>query len=384
MNNKIFIFAGEASGDLHGSRLMKELKSGTTPIEFSGVGGPEMEANGFKSLLPFKDLQVMGFSAVIKSLPTLWRHFYKVKNEIITTQPEAVVLIDYPGFNLRLAKALRKEGYQGKIVQVIAPTVWAHGKNRIDTMASTLDLLLTIYPFESNFFAHTPLKTVYIGNPIQEYLMTYAYDDDWKKGCGLCREDSIIALFPGSRLKEIQANLPLQLQTASLLKKNYPEVKFGLSYTQESHLSTIHSLITQSGLRDIHLIPRKWTYELMRDANAALAKSGTVTLELAMHLCPTVMMYQLSFFDFLMAKFVLQLKLPHYCIVNIIANREIYPEFIGRDIDMTQLYQSFERTYSDTNRRETMKQECLEVRSILGNSNACQNGAKAIQELIRC
>lgn len=365
---------------------MQEIKT-LFPSEFSGVGGPAMQAQGLKSLIPFEELQVMGFSAVIRSFPTLWRHFHTVRDQILTTQPDAVILIDYPGFNLRLAKALRKKGYHGKIVQLISPTVWAHGKKRVETMAKTLDLLLTIYPFEPHLFSRTTLKTVYIGNPLQDHIKTYAYDANWKESSGIGPKDPIVALFPGSRRKEIQNNLPLQLQSAVLLKKNYPEVKFALSYTQESQLGTIHDQISRQGLvvnRDIYLIPRKWTYELMHDARAALAKSGTVTLELALHQCPTVMMYQLSLLDFLIAKLVLRLKLPHYCIVNIIANKEVFPEFAGYGIHLNKLYHSLETTYADRSRRDVIQQECLNVRSMLGSSNACQTAAKAIQELLQC
>src|SRR5437016_2086989 len=145
-----FIFAGESSGDLHGSRLMEALKK-SKGCTFTGVGGPLMRAQYMKSILNMEDFLVIGFTDVIKALPKLYKQFYKVRDAILKQEPDCVILIDYPEFNLRLAKALRKKKYKGKIVQYICPTVWAHGKHRINTMANTLDLLLTIFPFEAAF-----------------------------------------------------------------------------------------------------------------------------------------------------------------------------------------------------------------------------------------
>ncbi len=152
-----FIFAGEASGDLHGGPLVKALKQLNPASTITGVAGPAMRAQGVECLIPMEEFQVMGFSDVLAAFPKLWRQFHQVRDTILTTKPEVVILIDYPGFNLRLAKALRKKGFQGKIVQMICPTVWAWGKNRIHTMVNTLDLLLTIYPFEADCFANTSL-----------------------------------------------------------------------------------------------------------------------------------------------------------------------------------------------------------------------------------
>lgn len=380
----LFLFAGEMSGDLHGSRLMQELRFIDPSVKMRGVGGPAMRKQDLEILLPMEEFQVMGFSAVVKALPRLWKHFKQILQDIIKNNPDGVILIDYPGFNLRLAKALRRKNFRGKIIQYISPTVWAHGKNRIKTMAENLDLLLTIYPFEEKYFSHTPLKTIYAGNPLEEQILSYDYDNKWKEKCSIPNANPLIALFPGSRAKEIENNLPLQLEAAQVLKKRHPNILFGLSYTNEKLLVLIHSFLQKSELinkKDIFLIPKAYSYELMKDSQSALAKSGTVTLELALHQCPTVMVYQLGTVDYFVAKYLLCLQLPHYCIVNIISNKEIFPEFVGKKLDAHQIVDILDRITNDQSLRATIKKECSDVRASLAGTTASHKAALAIKEL---
>ena len=159
-----------------------------------------------------EEFQVMGFSDVLKALPRLWKHFYSLRNRILAEQPDAVILIDYPGFNLRLARALRQQGYGGKIIQYICPSVWAHGKQRIETLSLHYDLLLTIYPFESTYFEQSLLPVKYVGNPLEENIRTYSYQENWKETLHLPSSEHLIALFPGSRLGEIKKHVPMQLK----------------------------------------------------------------------------------------------------------------------------------------------------------------------------
>ncbi len=384
---RYFIFAGEASGDLHGSRLIQALKLFSTPHHFTGVGGPSMRAEGLECVLNMEDFQIMGFSDVLRSLPKLWRQFYTVCETILRVKPDVVILIDYPGFNLRLAHALRRKGFQEKIIQYICPTVWAHGKKRIQTMSRTLDLLLTIYPFEPAYFANTSLSTIYIGNPLVEYIQQYVYDDNWSQQVGCSLSHPLVAIFPGSRLGEIKCNLPQQLLTSSLLKKDNPQIHFALSYAHENLLPTIQQIVQQSPLqlnRDIYLVPKTFTYELMRDCHTALATSGTVTLELALHARPSVVMYRLSNLNYLIAKYLLRLRLPHYCIVNILGGREIFPEIIGRERRIDQLSKLLKRLYYDERTRNAILEGCQYIRDLLGQFKTNQLAAHAVMELLTC
>ena len=177
---RLFIFAGEVSGDSHGASLVKALKEKKPNIVITGVAGPKLRKEGITGPLVMENFEVMGFTDVILSLPRLIKQFYVTRNYILKENPDAVILIDYPGFNLRMAKALREKKYQGKIIQYISPSVWAWGSHRIIQMEKTLDLLMTIYPFEGAFFSHTSLKVNYVGSPVKEQLSHYKYNDHWQ------------------------------------------------------------------------------------------------------------------------------------------------------------------------------------------------------------
>lgn len=380
-----FIFAGEASGDLHGSRLISSLQKGSIkPSSICGVGGPRMRQAGLECLIPMEEFQVMGFSDVLISLPRLWKLFHQVKNLILKMKPEGTILIDYPGFNLRLAHALRKQGYKGKLIQYICPTVWAHGKKRIETLESCYDLLLTIFPFEAAYFKQSQLKVEYIGNPLVETIRSHIYQPDWHTQIGLPMDKEVIALFPGSRLGEIQRHTPQQLKTAALLKHAYPHLRFALSCAQQSLQSSLIHLVQQGPLRlneEVYIVPPQYHYELMQDCRTALAKSGTVTLELALHQVPTVVHYELTTLNYLFAKYILKLQLPHYCIVNILSNQTLFPEFMGRKLNPVDLKNHLENIHFNSARHQHIQDACEKLRHELGTKPSHDCAAKAIQEL---
>lgn len=383
---KIFIFVGEPSGDLHGSYLVKALKASLPGFSFEGVAGPRLRAEGVTGDLVMEDFEVMGLTDVLLSLPKLVRHFYRIRNHIVSTNPSAVILVDYPGFNLRMAKALRKKGYKGKIIQYISPTVWAWGKHRIDEMAKTLDLLLTIYPFESTCFDDTSVSRLnhrYIGNPLCEYLKEYRYDQTWLEKSGIPNAANLIAIFPGSRKGEIVRNLPLLLAAAALYKEKHPEALFALSCTQNSVQEYLQEHPLQPILQNsLFFVPKEYTYELMRNCRTAIAKSGTVTLELALHLRPTVVIYKLTLLNRLYAKHLLKLNLPHYCIVNILGGKEVFPELIEKGLSPANLHQLLEELNADGEKRTACIHQCNEIHKALGINNASHKAAEAITQIL--
>jgi len=384
-NPHLFIFAGEPSGDLHGGRLLKALKEHHQELKADGVGGPHLRQQGLTCVFPTEEFEVMGLSDVLLALPKLWSRFKKVRRHILTTNPQGVVLIDYPGFNLRLAKALRKKGYTGKIVQYISPTVWAHSRKRIDHMAKTLDLLLTIYPFEPPYFFHTPLRTEYVGNPLVEYVHTHPYDDHWAEKHQIPDTENLVALFPGSRKSEILHHLPPLLQAARLLKQDNPALLFAISCVKEESIPLIEKAIEQHEFRlnrDIFLVPSKHTYDLMRTARAAIAKSGTVTLELALHSCPTVVVYQLSMLNRFYARMFLRLNLSHYCIVNILQGREVFPELIEKGFTPRTIAEEALNLIRDNPIREACLSECGHLQEVLNDGFASNAAASKIAELL--
>lgn len=387
-HKNLFIFVGERSGDLHGSHLIEALKCLQPSLTIEGVSGPRLRALGIDGLLTMEDFEVMGLTDVICALPKIYRHFYKIRDHILHTSPEAVILIDYPGFNLRLATALRKVHYSGKIIHYISPSIWAHGRHRIQTMAASLDLLLTIYPFEGQYFqdynksaTSKPLQVKYVGNPLSEYIKNYSYDNQWQQKLGIPSTADMIALFPGSRQSEVKRNLPIMLEAAELLKNEYPETIFCVSCALPE---TIAMLAQHPLHRSLFHVPKEYTYELMRDSRTAIAKSGTVTLELAIHERPTVVIYQLTYLNRLYAQYILKVKLPHYCIVNILADRMIFPELINTHLSAKDLLTHLKQLHADVDTRSTCIAGCKEVRSLLGTPEASKNAARAIMDCLSC
>ena len=310
MGGDLFLFAGEKSGDKIGGKLLAALKKERPSLHAVGVGGKELLEAGLEPFLPLEPFEVMGFSDVLKRLPKLVPLFYRVKNQILSLNPKAVVLIDYVTFNLKLARHLRKGGYKGKIIQYVSPSVWAWGEHRKEQMTSTLDLLLTIFPFEKACFSETPLHVAYAGHPLAR-----PFPLDHK------RENSLILLFPGSRPAEIKRNFPLQLQAAKELLKIMPQAVFAVSAVDKS-------LLPPSPL-PLTFFPPEENSLWMEKGTVALAKSGTITLELALHGCPTVVHYVLTPLNRFYARYILKVKLQRFCIVNLIAGREVFPEFIA-------------------------------------------------------
>lgn len=384
-SNTLFIMAGEPSGDLHAANVVKALRSLDPSIAISGIAGPKMRELGIQGSLQSEQFAVMGLTDVIAALPRLIKGFSTVKNEILAMNPTGVLLVDYASFNLRMAKSLRKAGYKGKIIQYISPSVWAWGKERCDQMAKHLDQLLAIYPFEKNCFSHTSLKVDYIGNPLSEYLESYCYDEDWNRHLKIAKKLPIVALFPGSRVNEIDRHLPLMLKACSQLKANDPKLIFGLSAAHRCIEDNIHALLAPfPNLKEsLYLVPQKFSYELMKASRIALAKSGTVTLELALHGCPTVVLYQLTRLNRWYAKNILKVNLPHYCIVNILAGNAVYPEFIGCDLDERPIVAALLRLHASRHDRISCIKGCQSIRHSLGTVKASQKAAMIIEKLLR-
>ncbi|MBS0605233.1 MAG: lipid-A-disaccharide synthase [Verrucomicrobia bacterium] len=377
MSCDLFVFAGEKSADLHGEKLLQALRAKNPALNISGVGGPRMRSQGMDCVLQMEDFQVMGFIDVFLALPKLMRQFYFVASEIKRLNPKAVITIDYPGFNLRMARHLRKKGFKGKLVHFICPSVWAWGKKRIPLMAENLDLLLSILPFEKELFTGTPLKVAFVGHPLSERMKTLVY-----KTPPFPLDRKIVSLFPGSRKKEIERNLPLILDVCRDLQKKQPELRIALSVSDERFRPLILQIIKEKGWdgKEIELVPAEYSYELMKASYLAIAKSGTVTLELALHRVPTVVIYGVSFLDKIIAYDILRIRLPFYCLVNIIAQKEVFPELIGPNFTYENVKAKAEMLLGES-ARLNIQNACDDIISQLGGKETSKQAASEILKL---
>lgn len=369
----LFIFAGEVSGDLHGEEVLRALKQLSPSVSIAGVGGPRMRAQGMECVMPMEEFQVMGFVDVFFALPKLMKKFYALRRAILAMQPKVVLFIDYPGFNLRLAAHLRKKGFKGKLCHYISPSVWVWGKKRIPLMAKTLDMLMTIFPFEAALFANTALPVHYVGHPLVSRVTEHAYGN-----LPLPKDKRLISLFPGSRKKEILRNLSLQLKAAKKLTENHSDLLFAISVSQPIFKPLIDEIVKESGVETPLFIGADQTYELMQASYAAIAKSGTVTLELALHNIPTVVTYAISPLDLFIARDLLRIRMPYYSLPNLILNEEVFPELFGPNFTLERLLGALEPLLSSSSARAHCLQKCEEVRLKLQTKDASLEVAQAL------
>lgn len=380
----LFLFAGEASADLHGANLIDALLNKEPTLSISSVAGPKMRGKQISYIMKTEEFEVMGFTDVFLSLPKLIKQFVHIRDQILKLNPKVCIFIDYPGFNLRLEKSLRKHGYKGKLVHYICPSVWAWAKKRINIMAQNLDLLLTIFPFEKECFSGTKLPVKYIGNPLINSIEQHTYTPDWKEKKRIPLDKDILAIFPGSRRKEIEKNLPIQLKAAKKLLENKKDLILCLSVSQknfEPFMCYLKNENFEEG-KDIIFVESQESYDLMKHAKAAIATSGTVTLELALHNVPTVVTYAIKPLDRFIAQRLLKIDLPHYCIVNIIENKTIFPELFGPYLTFEKLLFHTDQLLEDQEQRNLCIDKCKTLATNLDNKDPSCQAAKEILELM--
>jgi lipid-A-disaccharide synthase len=365
--SSLFIIAGEQSGDHLGSAVVRALRQ-KTPVTFHGVGGQEMKESGVSLLYDIDELSAMGIFDVVWALPRIIRRFYQARNTILKEKPDAVLLIDYAEFNLQMAKSLRKKGYAGKIIQFVCPTIWAWRKGRSKPMIENLDLLLTLLPFEPNYFKNTSLNAVFCGHPLAEQH----YSNEVKKNHSLPK----IGIFPGSRRSEIKKNLPLQIRAL----KNFGECEVKISVARPSLIPLIKAVLTIERASHIPLAMPEKKNSLMSSIDGALATSGTVNLELALYQVPTVTLYKSSRFAAFLMLTIFRLKLPFLCLTNLILNKEIFPEFYFPNIDTEEVGHTLKKVVEN---REIVKEGCASLKEILSSFSPSEKAAEEILRLIK-
>ncbi|MGR3973052.1 MAG: lipid-A-disaccharide synthase [Candidatus Rhabdochlamydia sp.] len=349
----IFLVAGEMSGDKLGASVMTALKQKMPDLSFQGIGGPYMREAGVVCDTWMEELQVMGFIDVALHLPSLIKIFKKTVKTVMQMNPDIVITLDYPGFNLRLAKALRQRGFQGKLCHIVCPSVWAWGKKRIATLAQNYDLLLTLLPFEKKLFHASYLPVTYIGHPLtQEISLLTSFSPH------------ILAFFPGSRRSEIKRNFPFYIKLIHHLKSSRPDLQFAISISQEKYRPYIEDLLGDL-IQDpcIQLL----TPSEMQHVQPlfAIAKCGTIVLELALKGIPTVVTYKMSQIDLLLAKYLFRIHLPYYSLPNLILNTPLFPELIGNQLTEADLLQTTLFWLDHQDVLSPLRSACLQLREQL-------------------
>lgn len=368
---KYYLIVGEASGDLHASHLMQSLKKQDAHAEFRFFGGDMMAAVGGTRVKHYKDLAYMGFIPVLLHLPTILRNMKMCQQDILQWQPDVVILVDYPGFNLKIAKFV-KVNTKIPVYYYISPKIWAWKEYRIKNIKRDVDEMFSILPFEVDFYEkkhHYPIH--YVGNPTAQEVREYMENS----GSARDAERPVIALLAGSRKQEIKDNLPAMIAATRHLTADYDIVLAGAPSIEPAYY--------QQFLQDsaVRLVINE-TYKLLSQATAALVTSGTATLETAMFRVPQIVCYETPIpqvIAFLKKHFI---KVKYISLVNLIADREVVPELVADTFSVENIRQHLESILPGGPERQTMLDGYEEVHRRLGDSHAPDVAAQQIYKLL--
>ncbi len=372
----IYFVAGEVSADNHGAALMRCLREVDGELRFVGRGGPQMQqvaGEQFKNWIG--EAAVLGLWEVLRKYGYFQAQFQETLKEIRESKPDAVVLIDYPGFNLRLSRALRRQAPRQKIIYYISPQVWAWNRGRIKRMAHSIDLVLCIFPFEADLYNQAGLRALFVGHPMIERLRGRKIDAE--------RDRNLIGLFPGSRSREVRKIFPVLLETARELRKQNRDLRFEVAAASEQMAREMKPSVSgqdQSQDREAIQIKVDETAAIMQRAWAGIVASGSATLEAAYFRLPFVLIYKVAWPTYLAARLVVNVQ--YLGMPNLLAGKEVVPEFIQQRAKPSAIVKAVQPLIENGDAREQMISEFDVIIPKLGDSGASERAARAIIEAI--
>ena len=373
---KYYIIAGEASGDLHGSNLIREIKKKDTAADIRCWGGDKMEAAGATLVKHYKELAFMGFLEVIKNLGTILKNIKVCKEDILQYQPTTLILIDYPGFNIRIAKWAKEKGIP--VIYYISPQVWAWKENRVKLIKNCVDKMLVILPFEKEFYRKWNYEVEYVGHPLVEVVDGFLNNEkeNIEQGTRNIEQGNknTIALLPGSRQQEILKKLPIMLEVA----RHFPDYQFVVAKAPGLDESFYAELLAP--YKNVSSVVNK-TYQLLLQSKAALVTSGTATLETALFAVPEVICYKGSAFSYQIAKRLIKIKFIG--LVNLIMDKEVVKELIQDELTVENLKRELNLLLTDETKQEQLKKDYAALKNLLSKGgHASANAAASIQAFL--
>lgn len=367
---RYYIIAGEASGDLHGSNLIKELKGLDADAAIRCWGGDKMQAAGGELVKHYRDLAFMGFTEVLMNLRTIFRNLKFCKEDILEFKPDALILIDYPGFNLRIAKWAKQQGL--KVIYYISPQVWAWKENRVKMMKQCIDKMLVILPFEKDYYKNKwSWEVEYVGHPLVEEIERHKVQGTRHK----FSDRPIIALLPGSRKQEIAKKLPVMLEVS----KDFPDYQFIIAEAPSIDDSFYKTFTEQYS--NVSAVKNQ-TYQLLMQAKAALVTSGTATLETALFGVAEIVCYKGGFLSYQIGKRLVKVK--YISLVNLIMDKLVVKELIQNDLTKENLTNELQQLLNDEVRIAEIKKDYASLKALLGESgDASAKAASSIINFLR-
>lgn len=373
----ILIVAGEASGDLHASNLVKEIKNIYPQIKIFGLGGKKLKQQEVNLYFEIVDLAVVGFFEVLKNLKKIKKIFRGLIKEIDRIKPDLAILVDYPGFNLRLARELKKRDIL--IIYYISPQVWAWGKTRIKTIKKLIERMIVVFKFEEELYKKHNIPVSFVGHPLLDIVKPRVSKEELFNKLGLDLKNLTIALLPGSREKEVKTLLPIMLKTAELIYKYWGKsIQFLILRSSTVKEDIFNNIISHYEL-PIHLLCDK-TYDGVAASDFALVASGTATLETAILGTPMVILYRVSFLTWVYLKMII--KIPYIGLVNVVKQEKFIEEFIQYNAKPKRIADYIVTTLRDKQGLNKIKQGLSYVTSILGERGASFRAAQIIVDFL--
>jgi lipid-A-disaccharide synthase len=378
---KYYIIAGEASGDLHGSNLIREIKKKDGAADIRGWGGSLMAETGARIVKDYRDLAFMGFTEVILNLPTILKNIKFCKSDILKFNPDTIIFVDYPGFNLRIAEWAHQKKY--KTIYYISPQVWAWKESRVKNIRSNIDKMLVILPFEKAFFQKWNYETTYVGHPLIEVIERFKQSPEAMRlpeiymvgGARVKPTLPLIALLPGSRKQEILKKLPVMLEAS----RAFPDYQFVVAEAPGQDSSFYDEII--KNYPQVFRVKNQ-TYSLLMHSAAACVTSGTATLETALFGVPEVICYKGSNISYQIAKRLIKVK--YISLVNLIMDRPVVKELIQDEMNAGNIVAELKNLLSDGIVRNRIKKDYAELYSILSqDGNASEKAAQLIVDFVR-
>ena len=371
---EIAIVAGEVSGDIQGARLVEELKNIHPDLKVWGIGGENMQNQGVNVICDITHWALIGFWEVLKKYTKIRKVFYQILGEIEEKKPDAVILIDYPGFNLRLAEKVKKLGIP--IIYYISPQVWAWGKKRVKQIARLVSKMIVIFPFEEELYKKADVSVDFVGHPIMDVLESRENKrEDIRNEFGLENGDQLVGIFPGSREQEIRRHLPVFLDVSKVIKQRKENVKFVIGAASAEVMEQI------KGITSEYPIVCGRAYDVMEASDLVLTSSGTATLETACFGTPMVVIYKLSCLTYAMIKRLI--NVPHIAMANVVAQRRIVPEFVQEEANVENISREAIDILENDDRQNKIKNDLAIVRKALGGPGAARRAAKVVSEVLK-
>ena len=372
---KIFIVCGEPSGDLLAGNLVNAIKNIDPHLQISGIGGTHLAKAGCEICYNINELSVMGFFDVLKKLPKFFKLKKIILNKIDTEKPDAIILVDFSGFNLRLAKTINK---RIPTIYYVSPQVWASREGRISSIKKFISKMVVLFKFEEEFYKKREIQTTCVGHPLIDLVKPVLQKQEFVKNYCLSPDKKIIALLPGSRKQEIRMILPVMLKTAQFIHKTIPQTQFIIA--KASNLST---QVYLNELKKFNLgikVIDGLTYDCLNNADASMVCSGTATLEAAITQNPFVIIYKTNILNYLLYR--PQVKIPCIGMVNIVAGKEVVPEFIQFGAQPKIIAKSIIELLQDPLSANRMSQDLKTVKDSLGEPGAAGRAAKLILDFL--